>query len=196
MTGSRTASIVFRDFLFLLVLGFVAMVVWLIPWVNPPGDESEDAKPVGNIVVSTSWRAGDIDIDTWVYGPGETKPVGYSRRAGHVFSLLKDDLGSPDVDLNYESVISRGIPAGRYWVNLHAYRSPAAFPITVKVIVEAHTGEPGKGMKRIATTEVELRRKGDERTALSFELTSDGVLVPGSVNNVFRPLRAASGWGN
>jgi hypothetical protein len=35
MTG-RSAGTVFRDFTLLMVLGFVAMVVWLLPHINPP----------------------------------------------------------------------------------------------------------------------------------------------------------------
>jgi hypothetical protein len=187
----RTTGIIFRDFLFLAVIGFVAMVQMMYPLINDPNKQEEDADPVGNIVVSVSWPVGDIDIDTWVFGPGETRPIGYSNRNGKVFSLIKDDLGNPDADLNYESVISRGTPAGRYWVNLHAFRA-STYPIKVKVTVDVHTGDNGKGMKKIVTTEVVLDHYGDERTAFSFELTDKGALVPGTTNNVFKPLRAAN----
>ena len=174
------------------IISVLALVMFVIVvMIVEQFKEEETATPVGNIVVSTQWPSGDFDIDTWVFGPGEARPVGYSNRNGKVFSLIKDDLGFPDTDLNYESVISRGIPAGRYWVNLHAYRG-GQYPLTVKVSVEVFTGAENKDMGKVVSTEVVLTRLGDERTAFSFELTGEGKLVPGTTNSVFRPLRAAS----
>lgn len=195
MNVSRAVGVVWRDLCLNLVLAFIAMVIQLLPFVNPPGKDEATAQPVGNIVVSVNWPQGNTDIDTWVLGPGETRPVGYSNRAGQVFNLLRDDLGNRDPELNYESVISRGIPAGRYWINLHAYRVPdGLLPVPVTVSVEIHRGDGKKGMTKVASTTVDLRKKGDERTAFSFELTADGALVANSLNSVFRPLRAASGY--
>ena len=179
------------DLFTMLFLTAMVIAYLLLPLINPPAEEDAKADPVGNIVVSVSWPVGDVDIDTWVFGPGETRPVGYSNRNGKVFSLIKDDLGNPDNDLNYEAVISRGTPAGRYWINLHAFRA-STYPIKVKVTVDVHTGDNGKGMKKIVTTEVVLDHYGDERTAFSFELTDNGALVPGTTNNLFKPLRAAN----
>ncbi len=190
-------GISWRDATTGMMLMLVILLVVVLQHVNDPGQEESEAKPVGNVVVSTSWAAGDSDIDTWVFGPDEANPVGYSNRNGKVFALLKDDLGNPDADLNYESVISRGVPAGRYWINLHTYRiAESLLPVTVTVSVEVHTGQSGKGMKKVATTSVVLGKQGEERTAFSFELTEQGALVAKSLNNVFRPLRASSGFDN
>ena len=187
----RGVSIVWRDVLMGMVAIVVLILFIILPMILEKAKEEETATPVGNIVVSTQWPSGDLDIDTWVFGPGEARPVGYSNRNGKVFSLIKDDLGFPDTDLNYESVISRGIPAGRYWVNLHSYRG-GQYPLTVKVSVEVFTGAENKGMGKVVSTEVVLTRLGDERTAFSFELTGEGKLVANSLNSVFRPLRSAS----
>jgi hypothetical protein len=191
MTGRSTGT-VFRDFSLLMVLGFVAMVIWLLPHVNPPASSS-DADPPGNIVVAITWPEGNTDIDLWVTGPGEPRPVGYSNKGGVLFNLLRDDLGNfPDATpFNYENAYSRGIVAGEYIVNVHCYRCPVV-PQTVHVEVSINDGKPGKGMKPLATTSVELSRTGEERTALRFTLTADGTLVENSLNNVFRPLRSAA----
>jgi hypothetical protein len=103
----RMTGTVFRDFSMLMVLGFVAMVVWLLPHVNPPADSSE-ADPPGNVIVAITWPEGDTDIDLWVTGPGEIRPVGYSNKGGVLFNLLRDDLGHmPDATpLNYENAYS------------------------------------------------------------------------------------------
>lgn len=195
MTGSRTVGIVFRDLLFLFVLGFVAMLIWLLPHINPPNDESE-SEPPGNLIVAIAWPEGDIDIDLWVYGPGEIRPVGYSNKGGTLFNLLRDDLGnSPDATpLNYENAYTRGITPGEYIVNIHCYRC-SIVPQLVHVEISVNTGAPGKSsLKKIATTSLKLTSNGQEKTALRFRLDAAGKLVPDSLNSVFRPLRAASGW--
>jgi hypothetical protein len=128
---------VFRDVLMLTLLGFVTIVVLLLPHLNPP-QATASAKPPGNVVVEARWADGlRSDIDLWVQGPGD-QPVGYSRKSGAVFDLLRDDLGvSRDLtDLNYEFAFSRGAPAGEYAVNLHLYGTKGeTLPITVTVMI-------------------------------------------------------------
>lgn len=187
MTGT-----VFRDFSMLMVLGFVAMVVWILPHVNPPADSSE-AEPPGNLIVAITWPEGDADIDLWVTGPGELNPVGYSNKGGVLFNLLRDDLGDrPDATpLNYENAYSRGIVPGEYIVNVHCYRCPVV-PQQVQVEVSVNDGTARKQTKPVATTSLDLRANGQEKTALRFRLDGSGKLEPDSLNAVFRPLRAAS----
>lgn len=191
MLAHRAASTVFRDFTLLMVLGFVAMVVWLLPHVNPPASHS-DADPPGNVVVAITWPEGDTDIDLWVSGPGEMNPVGYSNKGGVLFNLLRDDLGHlPDATaLNYENAYSRGLLEGEYIVNAHCYRCPVV-PQRVHVEVSVNDGKAGKGSRRIATASLTLTANGQEKTALRFKLSAAGTLVPDSLNSVFRPLRAS-----
>ena len=188
---TRASGTVFRDFTLLMVMGFVSMVVWLLPHVNPPAGSS-DAEPPGNVMVAITWPEGDIDIDLWVTGPGEMNPVGYSNKGGVLFNLLRDDLGRlPDATaLNYENAFSRGIVEGEYIVNLHCYRC-AVVPQPVDVEVSVNDGTPGKGARLIATTSLKLTANGQEKTALRFDLDAAGKLVPDSLNSVFRPLRSA-----
>ena len=191
IVSPKTSKTVGLDMMMLLMLGFVCMIVFLLPHVNPP-KEDDKAEPPGNVIVAITWPEGDIDVDMWITGPGEKAPVGYSNKSGALFNLLRDDLGNrPDATpMNYENAYSRGIVAGEYVINVHCYRC-AILPQKVSVEISLNTGKPGKGMTPIATTSLTLTANGQEKTALWFRLDKDGKLVPGSMNSVFRPLRAA-----
>ena len=120
-------STVFRDVIMLALLGFVTIVILLLPHINPPTVAEATTDPPGNVLVEVRWPDEfDSDVDLWVQAPGDL-PVGYSNTGGDVFNLLRDDLGhSKDVtNVNYEVAYSRGTPAGEYTVNLHLYRNNA-----------------------------------------------------------------------
>ncbi|MFQ5565234.1 MAG: hypothetical protein ACE5EU_02625 [Paracoccaceae bacterium] len=181
---------VFRDVLTLTLLGFVTIVVLLLPHLNPPQAQTS-AKPAGNVVVEARWAEGlRSDVDLWVRGPGD-RPVGYSRKSGAVFDLLRDDLGASRnlTDFNYEFAFSRGAPAGEYVVNLHLYGAKGEpLPITVSVVISLRDPDTGR-LSEIAAREVDLARQGEEITVLRFRLGENGVLLPGSLNRLPKPLR-------
>lgn len=181
-------SVGFRDLLFLALLGFVAMVVWMYPHLNPPETDAE-AEPPGNVIVAIHWPEGNTDVDIWLTGPRQSRPTGYSNKSGTLFNLLRDDLGNPDDQRNYENAYSRGTPAGEYIVNVHLYRGTA--PITVEVEVSINDGKPGKAsLRKLVKTTVTLTGRRQEKTAIRFELDGNAKLVPNSVNSVDRPLRS------
>lgn len=185
---------IFKDFALLLAMSFLAMVIMLVQFINDPST-SDGKIPPGNIVVSITWPQGDIDVDLWVLGPGELRPVGYSNVNGLLFNLLRDDQGDqPDLtSLNYENAYSRGTPAGEYIVNLHCYGCENG-PVDVEVEVSKRAVDiaGGKnGIKPIAYTKVNLLGDGDEQTAVRFYLGPDGELVPGTLNHLYEPLRSA-----
>lgn len=183
------ADTVFRDMLFIVLFGFIACVVLLLPFVNPPAEASDkDADPPGNVLIEARWADGlAADVDLWVQGP-DGNPVGYSRKSGPLFNLLRDDLGSAgDVGpLNYETSYSRGVLAGEYVVNVHAYRGK--YPVEVFVVASVKTS-PHQSAQPLVKATVTLDREGQELTAFRFRLTADGRLVPGSVSKVFRGVR-------
>ena len=83
---------VFRDVILLALLGFVAIVVLLLPHVNPDAEDKEaGVSPAsGNVVVEIHWPDGlNTDVDLWVQAPGDV-PVGYSNKGGRIFNLLRD----------------------------------------------------------------------------------------------------------
>ena len=89
-------STVFRDVIMLALVGFVAMVILMLPYIHPPGAKASDQiAPPGNVIVEIRWPDQiDADVDLWVQAPGEV-PVGYSNKGGRVFNLLRDDPRQP-----------------------------------------------------------------------------------------------------
>ena len=186
---------VFRDVLMLALAGFVAVVILLLPHLNPTGAaETASEEPPGNVVVEARWPDGlATDVDLWVQAPGDV-PVGYSNKGGAVFNLLRDDLGvrADATPLNYEVSYARGIVAGEYTVNLHLYRDTSGVrPITATVVVSVKTS-PRRSAEQILLSDVDLVREGQEITVFRFRLDEAGALVPGSVHGLPKPLREGS----
>ncbi|TJW14372.1 MAG: hypothetical protein E5W82_10365 [Mesorhizobium sp.] len=193
--GEEVIGIGYRDVLTNLLGVVITMLVSLLVMVSVEKVKQKDdaTEPPGNMIVHIVWPQGDTDIDLWVDGPGELVPVGYSNKGGLLWNLLRDDLGAqPDAtDINYEDAFTRGVVGGDYAINVHCYRCPQ-LPQEVKVVVEINTGEPGKSsMKPLVNTTLKLVTNGQERTAIRFNLTDKGEIVPGSMNSVFKPLRSA-----
>jgi len=190
--GSNT---VFRDVIFLALAGFVAVVLLLLPHLNPPATANEGTRAPGNVIVELNWPSEiDADVDLWVEAPGDV-PVGYSNKGGTIFNLLRDDLGKQaDVtDINYEVSYSRGVPAGEYIVNVHLYRDMSGqlpLPATVVVSVKASSDVAAK---RILSSKVTLTHQGQETTVFRFTLDDQGNLVPGSVYDLPKALRSKKG---
>ena len=186
---------VFRDIILLALLGFVTIVILLLPHLNPPTKVTDSTPQPGNIVVELHWpNEMNTDVDLWVQAPGDV-PVGYSNKGGSVFNLLRDDLGhlNDTSELNYEIAFSRGAPAGEYTVNLHLYSNTdksTFIPAQVVVGVKKSDDAP---VQIIAKESVELVYIGQELTVLRFSLDESSNLVPNSIHDLPKPLRSA--WG-
>jgi hypothetical protein len=184
---------VFRDVITLALLGFVSVVILLLPHINPPTQAAEPTTVPGNLVVEVRWPDEvDADVDLWVEAPGD-RPVGYSNKGGRIFNLLRDDLGRTGdaTGLNYEIAYSRGAPAGEYTVNLHLYRNSGGtmpVPAVVAVTLKRSADAPGTPL---ASKRVELGHVGEEATVVRFALDDKAALVPGSLHDLPRPLRTA-----
>ncbi len=184
-----TTGTVFRDVILLTLVGFVAMVIMLLPHISRTKKEADESKAPGNVIVEMHWPSNlPVDVDLWVKAPG-VGPVGFWNQGNRVFNLLRDDLGGEGdaTDQNYEVSYSRGIPAGEYIVNVHMYGPlPAklAVPVTVVVAVKKRRDET----RQILKTLVKLTYFNQEVTAFRFRLTGDGDLVPDSVSTLHRPL--------
>ena len=190
----EAASTVFRDVLMLALIGFVAMVIMLLPHLSRKHDEAKASQVPGNVVVELHWPDDlPVDVDLWVKAPGDV-PVGFWNQGGHYFNLLRDDLGleGDATGRNYEVSYSRGIPAGEYIVNVHMYGPvPKGVRVPARVVVSV---KPKYGeLRQILETTIELTHKGQEETAFRFQLTADGELVPGSVNTLRRRLITVPG---
>lgn len=184
---------VFRDLVMLTLLGFVTMVVLMLPHLAPPTQGEETIASPGNLIVEARWPDDvDVDVDLWVKAPND-RPVGFSNSSGVVFDLLRDDLGfeRDDTGLNYEFAFSRGAPAGEYVVNIHLYSNrvlAATVPVDVRVRLsrEADTKPRSVTSKRLI-----LNHAGHEVTVVRFTLDESGRLVSGSVNDFPVSLKSA-----
>ncbi len=184
-----TTGTVFRDVILLTLVGFVAMVIMLLPHISRTKKEADESKAPGNVIVEMHWPSNlPVDVDLWVKAPG-VGPVGFWNQGNQVFNLLRDDLGGEGdaTDQNYEVSYSRGIPAGEYIVNVHMYGplpDNVTVPVTVVVAVKTRLAET----RQILKTLVKLTYYNQEETAFRFRLTGDGDLVPDSVSTLHRPL--------
>jgi len=184
---------VFRDVIMLALAGFVAIVIILLPHLNPPGKAVKTATPPGNVIVEIRWpEVLDTDVDLWVQGPKDT-PVGYSNQGGLIFNLLRDDLGHRDdiTKVNYEVAYSRGRPAGEYIVNVHLYRNVSGKMLIPVTVVASLKKTLGSSATPLATTNITLRQENQEITAFRFRLSEKGDLVPGSIHTLPKILRTA-----
>ena len=182
---------IFRDVTLLALAAFVAMVLMLLPFLNPGAEaesEAEGLSDPGNVIVELLWPAArDADMDLWVKAP-DLLPVGFPNKGNAVVNLLRDDLGlfQDLTDINYEIAYSRGIVPGEWIVNVQAYRLEDPIrppPITVQVVVSVKR-EGEDRPTPILEKEVELRYQRHETTVFRFVLTGKGALVHGSVNDV------------
>ncbi len=195
---TQPGDTLFRDVLSLALLGFLAVIVLLLPHIAPEGiQNASDAPTPGNVMVEITWPDNmDADIDLWVQAPGDL-PVGYSNKGGAVFNLLRDDLGKT-MDLssiNHESAYTRGVPPGEYVVNIHAYRTDPKHPPPFDVEAVISTKILNDGVAQVLPvlfTRAQIRYRGQELTVARFQLTDDGDLVRGSVHSLFKPLRSVS----
>ncbi len=184
-----TSGTVFRDVILLALIGFVAMVIMLLPHIKTTTEEAQDHKAPGNVIVEMHWPTDlPYDVDLWVQAPGQ-QPVGFWNQGGRVFNLLRDDLGGEGdaTKENYEISYSRGIAAGEYVVNVHMYgHIPSGVTIPVTVVVSVR--QKFDSTRQILKTVVNLYRRNQEETAYSFRLTKEGDLIDGSVSTLRRPL--------
>jgi len=195
---TQPGDTLFRDVLSLALLGFLAVIVLLLPHISPDGVKNVSDAPVpGDVVVEITWPDDmDADVDLWVQAPGDIA-VGYSNKGGAVFNLLRDDLGKT-MDLssiNHESAYSRGLQAGEYVVNAHAYRIDAKNPPPFDVEAVVSTKIIKQGTTQIVPvlfTRARIRYQGQELTLARFKLSDIGQLVDGSVHSLFKPLRTGN----
>lgn len=184
-----TSGTVFRDVILLALIGFVAMVIMLLPHIKTTTEEAQDHKAPGNVIVEMHWPTDlPYDVDLWVKAPGQ-QPVGFWNQGGRVFNLLRDDLGGEGdaTKENYEISYSRGISAGEYIVNVHMYgHLPSGVTIPVTIVVSVR--QKFDTTRQILKTVVQLYKRNQEETAYSFRLTKEGDLIDGSVSTLRHPL--------
>lgn len=185
-------DIAFRDVITLALTAFMAAVIMLIPWVNPPGEESKDAeetKASGQLIFEIEWKPGlPVDVDMWVKAPGLVA-VGYSNLGNQSCNLLRDDLGTQDdpLDGNHEQLVCRDLRRGEYVFNLHYFRGDIK-QLGVRWAIRMHDG---RRLKEILNGATVMGNQGIEDTMVRFSLDSDGALLRNSVHKEKIEIRGA-----
>ncbi|TGQ11242.1 hypothetical protein EN858_15080 [Mesorhizobium sp. M4B.F.Ca.ET.215.01.1.1] len=178
--------ILVRDLLMNMLLGLTALVVLVLAQINPIAKNNPDStKPPGDIMVCIFWQGGH-DVDLWGGDPKDKKAVGYSNKNGEVLDLVRDDIGKDALTRpRTECQFARGLPDGRWVFNIHG------FSITQpEVMVHAEIRLGGEfGFSLLLERDLTIKQR-QERTIAQFRLAG-GKVVPGSVNEVFVPLRSA-----
>jgi hypothetical protein len=190
--GEDDTGTVFRDVIFIMMLTFLILFLAALVHINEPSKkEDEVAIPPGNIQVDISWQTGlKSDVDLWMKGPTDSRPVGYSNRSGILFNLLRDDLGQigDTTPLNYENGYTHGVEDGEYIINVHMYSARDPLPVAVVVVVKygkCHTCRPTE----IITRTVLLESPGQEITVVRFTI-EEGEVVRSKTNYI--PIRIRS----
>jgi hypothetical protein len=169
-----------RDMYSNVTLVLAVVIVIVLSQVNPKAKDNPDTlPPPGSIAVLACWPAGPIDVDLWLGSPTD-KPVGYSRKSGSVWALLRDDMGivNDSSPVNCESAFARVTPVGEFTINIHGYSLPTG-PVSVHVEVALNGS-------LLAKTDMEIRGK-QERTVVRITLDGQGRVA--SSNTVFKGLR-------
>ena len=180
-----------QDIGFNALLAFIVLFVIVLAFINPVSKRTDaEVRMPGNIMVQIRWPDDvDVDVDLWVKAPGDSS-IGYSNRAGRVFNLLRDDLGSigDSTKYNYELAFGRGMPDGNYTVNIHLFRNGShltEIPVDALVYISQGSAPP----VRIAQKHVVLKTVGEEVTIANFEIKSEQ--FTGNANDTYTPLRSA-----
>jgi hypothetical protein len=176
------------DLLFALVGGFMAMACLAVVAKTTPQEAGID---VGTLTIEMQWPMGSqTDMDLWVRPPGD-RPIGYSRKTGKFCDLIRDDLGAlHDIASRATEIVAcRRTPPGEYVINANAYafRDQGAIPIRVFV---RHQRPGNEEVDTLLTRSTTVDHDGQEVTVVRFTLDTDGAVVPGSVNNLYRELRS------
>ena len=187
------------------MITFIILFLIAAMHINPIIDreEEETIDPPGNVIVNIFWEDGlNIDVDLWVLGPDDDRPVGYSNRAGGTFNLLRDDLGSTNdiTRRNFENAYTRGLPKGEYIINVHMFAHKEAhkeWPVMVEVVVTVMEATEGKSsINEVAVAMIPLTKHGEEITAVRFKIDKNHKVIQESINQVQQKLRGSdpSSW--
>ena len=182
----------FSDLLFNTLLIFVMLFAVALIAMNPKAKSGViDAK--AEFIITVTWA--DLTpngIDTWVEDPAGNR-VWFRQREGGLMHLDRDDRGVANDTLvingqqvvnplNQEVVTVRGYAPGEYTVNVFYYESKNGEPVPVNVSVV----KVNPRAEVVFYGTVHLARKGDEATAVRFNLDREGGVT--SVNTLTKTL--------
>jgi len=188
----RYASDPFTDLLFNALLGFTFLFIVAIMFMNPVAKKGI-IDPKAEYIITVTWPDNlPDDVDTWVEDP-KGNLIWYRNPQAGLIHLDRDDRGMKNDTitingkkiqnpLNQEVVTVRGVVPGEYVVNLHYYASETNNPVEVKVKL----AKVNPALEIIYYGTHILEKPGDEKTAVRFEINSDGKVT--DINHIYKQL--------
>jgi hypothetical protein len=180
----NTAGLAFRDLIFSSLFIFVAVVFFLLPFVNPVGeDDMKDIDQPGIMFVELIWEPdNNADVDLIIRDPnGEV--TFFRNKATRVFNLLRDDRGNLDDDsgLNYEHAFSRSLPDGEYTINAYIFSlNEGRLPVKVWLTVSMKDLKSLSSNAEIVIREENLIDAVNKELTLIRFLVMNGRVIPNS----------------
>jgi len=168
------------DVIFLLLLTILMLFVILLAIIKT--NVAEPAVVDRNkYIIQMEWTSNaKVDLDMWIMDPNE-QWVSYRKKSAPGLHLQHDDLGTNNDKvtltdgteivnpLNLEVINIRQQIPGRYYVNVHMYKSFQDEPVTVKMkLIRVNPFEQYTSAEQIMSV------LGEERTMLTFDINHDG----------------------
>jgi hypothetical protein len=166
--------------LFNALLGFTFLFIVAVMHMNPLAKKGI-IDPKAEYIITVTWPDNNPDdIDTWVEDPSG-QVVWFRNREAGLIHLDRDDRGLVNDKLtingqaivnplNQEVVTIRGVVTGEYVVNIHYYARETRQPIPVTVRLD----KVNPALEVIYYATITLEKRGEEQTALRFNIGSDG----------------------
>lgn len=179
----RFQSDPFTDLLFNALLGFTFLFLVAIMFMNPEA-KTGIIDPKAEYIITITWKDNSPDdIDTWVEDP-DGQIIWFRNPEAGLLHLDRDDRGlindtitvngeELQNPLNQEVVTIRGVVKGEYVVNIHYYATETGKPVDVTVRLD----KVNPKLEVIYYGNINLEKKGDEKTALRFKIGRDGEIT-------------------
>ncbi len=178
--------------LFKMIQALTFFFVLAVLFMNPEVKKGL-VNPKAEYILTTAWADGSPDdIDMWVEDP-KGNIVWFRNREADLVHLDRDDRGmlndtlendgkTLSNPLNQEVVTIRGVVPGEYVVNLHYYASETGQPVDATIRVD----KVNPTLKVIHYGKLTLDKRGDEKTAIRFNLDADGNVS--GLNQLFKSI--------
>jgi len=191
------SSIGFTDLLFNVVVGLAFLFILAFVLINPISKE-KDVEEKSDFIIILTWHddSGD-DIDLWVRDP-KGHILSFRNREAGLMHLDRDDLGLSNDNYydesgrkqhlyrNKEVASLRGFRPGEYLINIHVYnRKPDRYKKINEPLVAVATLIKLNPYKEIMASSVNIKKRGQEFSAIRFTLDVDG-----EVTKIEKPLIA------
>lgn len=181
--AGRGAIDPFTDLLFNALLGFTFLFLVAIMFMNPES-KSGIIDPKAEYLLTITWEDfSPDDIDVWVENP-KGGILYFRNTAVGLLHLDRDDRGmvNDTIEVNGEKIVNplnqevvtlRGVVQGEYVVNLHYYKSESGKPVDVSFrLVKVNPM-----LEVVYYGTAKLEDEGTEKTALRFNINSDGKIT-------------------